>query len=87
MCRFSQRFGQSVVFTRHALARMEERGINEALVGDLIETGTIKDKDVQRKWIHKAYPERTDNLICVAVIIENAVVIKTVMIHWRLVEA
>jgi len=60
---------------------MKERSVDEALLRDLIEKGTVKDKDAVRKWIYGAFPERVDNLVCVAVVLEEAVVVKTVMIN------
>lgn len=37
---------------------MAERGISEALLLDLIETGEVRYKDAARLWIAKSYPER-----------------------------
>lgn len=78
----SNRFNRLVVFTRHAMARMIERHISEALIMDLLETGTVRKKDASRFWIAKAFPGRADNLICVAVVAEDKLVIKTVMHHF-----
>ncbi len=35
-------------------------------------------------WIYLHVEERTDNLICVAAVESDAVIIKTVMINWQL---
>jgi predicted transcriptional regulator len=86
MRRFSQRFGRPIVLTRHAVARMGERGVDDEMIVKLIEQGDIKDKDSRRKWIYMAFPERADNLVCAAVVLEEAVVVKTVMVRWRLAE-
>lgn len=79
---FSNRFGREIVVTQHALARMNERGIDNALLVDLIETGQARYKDSARLWLSKHYDERDDNLLCVAAVIENRLVVKTVMHHF-----
>lgn len=83
---FSIRFQKQVWITCHATDRMKERSIDESLLFDLIETGALKYKDEKRVWIFKTYPERSDNLICAAVILEDKVIVKTVMINWQLME-
>ncbi len=64
-----------------------ERGISDGLLFDLIETGTAKPKDETRLWLFKYYPERDDNLICAAAILEDSIVIKPVMHHFQPEEA
>lgn len=81
---YSNRFKLEVRLTQHAKERMIERNINEELLIDLIETGTAKYKDERRLWIFKHYSNRHDNLICAAAVIENALIIKTVMHHFTL---
>jgi hypothetical protein len=34
-------------------------------------------------WLYKHVAGREDNLLCVAVVIDNVLVIKTVMHHWK----
>ncbi len=82
----SRRFGRAVRITRHASERMRDRGITEELLFDLIETGTVHHKDDIRLWIFKSYPDRDDNLICAAAVLEDEVIIKTVMHHFELKE-
>lgn len=82
----SRRFGRTVRITRHASERMRDRGITEKLLCDLIETGTVRHKDDIRLWIFKSYPDRDDNLICAAAVLEDEVIIKTVMHHFELKE-
>jgi len=65
---------------------MVERGVGESLLQDLVETGLITAKDEHRLWIHKSYPDRDDNLICAAVVLEAEVVVKTVMHRWKRME-
>lgn len=79
---FSQRFGKSIVITDHARKRMTVRAISEALLHDLIETGEVRHNDEHRIWIAKQYGDRSDNLLCVAAVLETALVIKTVMHHF-----
>lgn len=49
---------------------------------DLIETGDVREKDATHLWIAKQYPERSDNLLCAAAVLEATVVVKTVMHHF-----
>jgi len=79
---FSQRFGRPVVLTLHARRRMAERSIGEDILLKLIERGTVRHKDERRLWIAGHFPDRQDNLLCIAVVLEEAVVIKTVMHHF-----
>lgn len=82
----SPRFDRPVTITQHARSRMAERNIGDALLLDLIESGEVRHKDETRLWIAKHYAERDDNLLCVAVVLETTVVVKTVMHHftWEL---
>ena len=83
----SQRFGREVRITRHAFERMRDRGITESLLYDLIETGTARHKDDVWLWIFKSYTDREDNLICAAAVLEDELIIKTVMHHFELRES
>lgn len=76
---YSQRFHRAVRLTDHARKRMTLRGITEATVLDIIETGTSKGKDDRHVWLYKHFPERADNLLCLAVVLSEAVIVKTVM--------
>jgi hypothetical protein len=49
---------------------------------DVIETGTIRESGAGHCWIWKEVAGRDDNLLCVAALIANAVVVKTVMHHF-----
>jgi hypothetical protein len=83
---FSRRFGRNIRLTRHIHKRIAKRGISEALLFDLIETGEIREKSATDLWIFKHYPDRTDNLVCTAVMLAQAVIVKTVMVDWTLQE-
>lgn len=81
---FSQRDQREVNVTRHARGRMIDRNIDETRLLDLIETGTERRRDASHFWLHKAYDDRADNLLCVAAVIQGGLVIKTVMHHFSL---
>jgi Domain of unknown function (DUF4258) len=81
----SQRFQRPIHVTRHARLRMEERSIDDARLLDLIDFGETRYKDPERLWIYKNYSDREDNLLCVAaVLLEDALVVKTVMHRFRI---
>lgn len=82
----SMRFGKDVVVTDHARDRMSERNIDDSVLRDLIETGTIRRMDLEHLFIFKRYPDRHDNLMCAAAVEEDHLVIKTVMVNWTLRE-
>lgn len=63
---------------------MSERDITEQLLLNLIETGDVRYKDETHFWIFKSYPDRDDNLLCVAAALEMVLVVKTVMHHFEL---
>lgn len=81
---FSQRFNCPVILTRHAEARMTERNISEAEVLAVIDTGETRYKDATHLWAFKHFEARTDNLLCAVLVLEDAVVVKTVMHHFEL---
>lgn len=58
---------------------MIERGVDDTLLLDLIETGTARHKDETRLWRYKSYSGRDDNLPCVAAVVQDALGVKTVM--------
>ncbi len=81
---YSKRFLLEVRFSHHAKLRMIERNISDEIIMDLVENGLTKYKDEKHLWIYKAYADRNDNLLCIAVVIESVLVIKTVMHHFEL---
>ena len=83
---FSQRFQKNIRLTHHVKARMEKRDISLELLLDLIETGDVRHKSESDLWIFRQYPERPDNLVCPAVVVDQAVIVKTVMVDWTLEE-
>ncbi len=81
---YSKRFSLNIRISHHAKIRMQERQISEDIILDILETGTTKYKDATHLWIFKSYASRNDNLLCIAVVIESLIVIKTVMHHFEL---
>ena len=79
---WSDRFSRRVWLTDHATARATERNISTEALLDIIETGTLREKDEGHCWIWKAFEGRDDNLLCVAAHLADAVIIKTVMHHF-----
>ncbi|MGH8118440.1 MAG: DUF4258 domain-containing protein [Rhodanobacteraceae bacterium] len=78
----SERFQRPLRITRHARQRMAQRGIDEALLLDLVETGTLKFRDAAHAWVFKRYAVLDDDLLCAAVLPESAATVKTVMHHF-----
>lgn len=55
------------------------RRLPAILLADLVENGSARYKDATRLWLYREYPERVDNLLCIAVSLEKNLVIKTVV--------
>ncbi len=81
---FSIRFQRIVVVTRHARERMAERSVSDAMLLDVIDLGETRYRDSTHLWAYKEFPERNDNLLCAVVVLEDAVIVKTVMHHFSL---
>lgn len=79
---FSTRFQRSIIASSHAKIRMAERGISEAMLLEVIDTGETRYKDITHLWVFKEFPERHDNLLCAVLVLEDCVVVKTVMHHF-----
>ena len=79
---FSNRFQRLVVISSHAKIRMDERDISEAMLLEVIDSGDTRYKDATHLWAFKEFPERHDNLLCAVLILEDRVVVKTVMHHF-----
>ena len=80
---YSTRFNLQVILTEHARQRMVERSISLDQVLEIIDSGTLKDAGGLHYWLYKHLPDRTDNLLCVAAVIDNVFVVKTIMHHWE----
>jgi len=81
---FSLRFQRSVIITRHARSRMTERNISAAMLLEVIDRGETRYRDSTHLWAYMEFPERNDNLLCAVVVLEDAVVVKTVMHHFSI---
>jgi len=81
---FSARFKRPVVITRHATQRMAERQIDTTLLLSVIDEGSMRYSDASRLWAWLDAPGRDDNLICAALVLDEAVIVKTVMHRWEL---
>ena len=79
---FSIRFQCSVVISNHAKIRIIERDITEAMLLEVIDSGETRYKDASHLWAFKEFPERHDNLLCAVLVLEDCVVVKTVMHHF-----
>ena len=79
----STRFDMPVILTGHARLRMAERSKDMALVLEIIDTGVFRNAGNDHCWLYKHFPERADNLLCVAAVIENVMLVKNVMHHWE----
>lgn len=76
---WSARFKRRVWLTDHATTRAAERKIPLETLLDVIETGEMREKEHGHCWIWKAAAGRNDNLLCVAALLADAVIVKTVM--------
>jgi hypothetical protein len=79
----SARFGKSVWLTDHAIESMAKRNVTLVEVKRLIEEGEYRTKEASHGWIFHHFESRDDNLICAAVVTEQAIIVKTVMVNWQ----
>jgi hypothetical protein len=61
---------------------MVERNISDAMLLEVIDFGEARYKDATHLWAFKEFPERHDNLLCAVLVLEDCVVVKTVMHHF-----
>lgn len=80
----SIRFNRTVILTRHATLRMIERDITESELLAVIDTGDTRYKDDTHLWAYTHLDNRTDNLICAVLVLENVVVVKTIMHNFEM---
>ena len=80
----SSRFNRPIVITHHAALRMAERRVTPELLLRVIDEGQTRYSDDVRLWVWSDVPGRDDNLLCAVLVLENAVIFKTVMHHWEL---
>jgi Domain of unknown function (DUF4258) len=80
---FSHRFNRPVVITQHAALRMAERDISRELLLEIVDHGQTRYRDATHLWAWLENSGRHDNLLCAVLVLEDAVVVKTVMHHWE----
>jgi hypothetical protein len=82
---FSSRFGKNVWLTKHAREAMQDRKVEREALFALIEQGHVATANTDdHMWIYGAIEGRSDNMVCAAVVVQSAIVVKTVMVGWRL---
>jgi hypothetical protein len=79
---FSLRFQRQIILTRHAQERMVERNISNEILLEVIDNGETRYRDATHLWAFKEFPDRHDNLLCAVLILEDTVIVKTVMHHF-----
>ena len=80
----SARFNRLTVLTRRASQRMIERNVTPELllqVSTRVRCGTATTCACGSGWRCRA---RHDNLLCAVLVLEQAVIVQTVMHHWEL---
>jgi len=81
---FSEKLGKNVWLTNHAIEAMAKREIILPEVRTLIELGELRRMGDSHGWIYYNFPDRVDNPVCAAIVDEDAIIIKTIMIRWQL---
>jgi hypothetical protein len=79
---FSVRFNKAIVITQHAQLRMRQRAISVAELQEVIDHGDTRFKDETHLWVFMNLSGRSDNLVCAVLVLEDAVVVKTVMHYF-----
>ena len=51
---------------------------------EVIDSGETRYRDAMHLWAFKEFPERHDKLLCAVLVLEDAVIVKTVMHHFSL---
>ncbi len=79
---FSVRFARPILIARHERERMIERTISDEMLLEVIDSGETRYRDATHLWAFKEFPARHDNLLCAVVVLEDVVIVKTVMHHF-----
>lgn len=58
---------------------MSERSVSDAMLIEVIDSGETRYSDATHLWAFKEFLDRHDNLLCAVLVLEDAVVVKTVM--------
>ncbi len=81
---FNERYGKNVWLTNHAIETMAKRKVTLPEIKELVESGEYRGKEYAHGWIYYEFSDRDDNLICVAIVNQKAIIIKTVMVRRKL---
>lgn len=81
---FSARFAREVIITRHARQRMTERAVPDELLLRVLEEGDTRYRDASHLWVWLQVPGRDDNLLCAVLVLEDVLIVKTVLHRWEL---
>lgn len=52
---------------------------------DVIDSGETRYRDATHLWVYKEFSERLDNLLCAVLVLEDRLVVKTVMHHFEVI--
>ena len=52
---------------------------------DVIDSGETRYRDAAHLWVFKEFSERSDNLLCAVLVLEDTLVVKTVMHHFEVI--
>ena len=63
---------------------MVQHNVSDELLMRSIDTGGIRYSDVSHLWAWLNVPGRDDNLLCAVLILEDALIVKTLMHRWEL---
>jgi hypothetical protein len=63
---------------------MADRGITEAVLLRVIDEGKTRYRDAEHLWVWLEVPGRDDNLLCVVLVLEGRLIVKTVLHRWEL---
>ncbi len=76
---------RKLILTDHAQMRMNTRDLSLERVIDIIQTGKVKPKsEDNRFWVYKNFPARSDNSICLSIVIEEPnLIVVTALLNWR----
>jgi hypothetical protein len=61
---------------------MRQRAISVAELQEVIDHGDTRFKDETHLWVFMNLSGRSDNLVCAVLVLEDAVVVKTVMHYF-----
>jgi hypothetical protein len=76
----------NLILTDHALARMILRNVTMDQLIAVLTIGFAIEKPHQTSafWVFAELKERSDNLVCLSIVIEDRdLILKTVLVNWR----